>query len=538
MATREEMAVIKAARAGSSMAQLALGNRYLCGGTGLPRSNGTAFYWLKRAAQQGVDDAWMTIGKNISYDQVKELSPPRESAVWYEKAFDAGITHAGLTFARLVLDNAEQFDSSSQARAIGALSVLASQDDHQAQWLLAQQIQRHSKDEVRVGDDDGKGRSAKAPSADAVLTLEDRLITKAAHAGIEQAQYALLDKAWKKSDYAAFARGAAVLVDKLFKRNAVVVAQLEKEVEVTGGVFLSAEESALLLRFAQWRLQQTYPQMHSQMHPHRQPDPIEISRILELAALAGNIEAQLELGLLCAKIDRGGNRVFMEHGLANFKKALHWLTLAGEGGSAAAWHALARIHSRSIYSQRNLDVALRYLEKAAGLGLVDAQYEFAQTYWRNRRDDPLHDVKAIYWWQKAAAQNHQDAKTALEAFSAQSSLNTWAGDTLMRLSEKLRNASPFLSARIELAASFGLSKPEALLIDVKNADYGHCLVVDICEHYARSKRRLISIETEEQRSTLNRVSRLFSDVDCSFSGLEGNYRQRQYRLRKTFPEIS
>ncbi|WP_343586707.1 hypothetical protein [Herbaspirillum sp.] len=523
MATREELAVIKAARAGESKAQLALGSRYLYGGTGLPRSNGTAFYWLKRAAQQGVDDAWMMIGRNIPYEQVKDLSPPSEAAVWYEKAFDAGVTHAGLTFARLVLDNTEQFDSNSHARAIGALSFLASKDDHQAQWLLAQQMQMHGHGE---DGDAAAGDRLKAMLPGGVLKLEDRLISEAAQAGIEQAQYALLDKAWKKGDYAGFARGAAVLVKRLFERNAVAVAQMEKDADVAGGVSLSTEESALLLRFAQWRLRAT------------KPDLVEIGHALELAALAGNTEAQLELGLLCAKIDREGNRVFMKHGLANFKKALHWLTLAGDGGAAPAWHALARIYSRSIYSQRNLEVALRYLEKAADMGLVEAQCEFAQVSWRNRRDDKLNDVRALYWWQQAAGQGNRQAREALEAFSARAHPSAWAVAAMGRLDDKFRNANPFLSARVELAATFGLTKPEALLIDVKHADYGHCLVVDICDCYARSKRRLVAIETDAQRSTLNRIGRLFSDVDCSFSGLEGNYRQRQYRLKTSFPDIA
>jgi len=524
MATREELAVIKAARAGESRAQLALGSRYLCGGTGLPRSNGTAFYWLKRAAQQGVDDAWMMIGRNISYEQVKDLSSPRETAIWYEKAFDAGITHAGLTFARLVLENTEQFDSNSHARAIGALSFLAGKDDHQAQWLLAQQMQMHSHDEDS-DNADAISETLRAIRHDGTIKLEERLITEAAHAGIEQAQYALLDKAWKKSDYEGFARDAAVLVKKLFARNSVAVAQIKKDVDVTSDIVLSSEESTLLLRFAQWSLKT------------EMPDPIEIGYILELAALTGNTEAQFELGLLCAKIDREGNRVFMEHGLANFKKALNWLTLAGDGGSALAWHALARIYSRSIYSQRNLDVALQYLEKAADMGLVKAQSEFARISWRNRRDDSLNDVRALYWWQKAAKQGDEDARAALAEFSVETGAHTWATHAMAHLSDKLRNADPFLSARVELAATFGLTKPEALLIDVKNADYGHCLVIDICGYYARSKRRLVSIETEAQRSALNRIHRLFSDVDCSFSGLEGNYRQRKYRLTTAFPEI-
>ncbi|KAF1042645.1 MAG: hypothetical protein GAK35_02616 [Herbaspirillum frisingense] len=507
MATREELAVIKAARAGESQAQLALGSRYLYGGSGLPRSNGTAFYWLRRAAQQGVDDAWMMMGRNLSYEQVKDLSSPREAAVWYEKAFDAGITRAGLTFAQVVLDNTEQFDSNSHARAIGALSVLASKDDHQAQWLLARQMQLHGHDR-----DDREGIDAGLRALpDDVLKFEEHLMEEAAHAGIEQAQYALLDKAWRRADLVTFARDAAALVEKLCARNAAVMAQIEKEAEVTAAVSLAPEESTLLLRYSQWSLRTEHPDLTG-------------------------VEHMLELGLLCAKIDRDGNRVFMEHGLANFKKALHWLPLAGEGGSAEAWHALARIYSRSIYSQRNLDVAQQYLEKAADMGLVEAQCEFAQNSWRNRRDDRLNDVKALYWWQKAAEQGSAAAAEALEPFTAHPSPHGWAEHAKEHLSDKLKNANPFLSARVELAATFGLTKPEALLIDVKNADYGHCLVIDICEHYARSKRRLVAIGTEAQRAVLNRISRLFSDVDCGFSGLEGNYRQRQYRLRTAFPD--
>jgi uncharacterized protein len=523
MATREEMAVIKAARAGESQAQLALGNRYLYGGTGLPRNNVTAFYWLKRAAQQGVDDAWKAIGRNISYDDVKALSVAREAARWYEKAFDAGIQNAGLTFARLVLDNAEQFDSNSQARAIGALSFLANQDDHQAQWLLAQQIQKHRQDHGSQ-DDAGSTPQSSPIHGEEFPTLEERLITKAAYAGVEQAQFALLDQAWAKADYVSFARGAAVLTKKIRHRHSVAVVQLEKGQDISGDIALCPEESLLLLRYSQWLLRTA------------KPDLVEAGWMLELAAIAGNIEAQLELGLLNARLDRHGNRVFMELGLANFKKALHWLMIAGERGSSLAWHALARIYARSIYSQRNLDVSLQYLEKAASLGEVNAQYELAQIYWRKRRDSPLNDVNAIYWWKKAAEQHSDDAKGALQAFSARSGQVSWADRAAKHVTEKLKSAHPFLSARVELAATFGLTKPEALLIDVKEADYGHCLVIDISPYYARSKRRLVAIDTEQQRATLNRICRLFSDVDCSLSGLEGSYRQRQYRLKSNFPE--
>lgn len=80
------------------------------------------------------------------------------------------------------------------------------------------------------------------------------------------------------------------------------------------------------------------------------------------------------------------------------------------------------------------------------------------------------------------------------------------------------------------------ARVEALLIDLKQADRGHCLMVDIRSQYARSKRRLIMVENGEQRGALNRIGRLFEDVDCGPSGPEGNYRQRLYRLKTVLPQ--
>jgi hypothetical protein len=95
----------------------------------------------------------------------------------------------------------------------------------------------------------------------------------------------------------------------------------------------------------------------------------------------------------------------------------------------------------------------------------------------------------------------------------------------------LAETHPLLAARLDLAALFNLSRAEALLLDVKAADRGHCLVVDIRASYGRSKRRLVLVETAHERQSLDRIVRQFDGVDCSPSGPEGNYRQRLYRLR-------
>jgi hypothetical protein len=114
----------------------------------------------------------------------------------------------------------------------------------------------------------------------------------------------------------------------------------------------------------------------------------------------------------------------------------------------------------------------------------------------------------------------------------------WTG--LRHLRRRRNGQKPGCSAcrvaRIELAAVFGLSRTEALLLDPKAADCGHCLLVDIRAQHQRSKRRLISLRSAEDRQALDRAVRLFEQVDGGPDGPEGNYRQRLYRLKMLTPE--
>jgi len=198
-------------------------------------------------------------------------------------------------------------------------------------------------------------------------------------------------------------------------------------------------------------------------------------------------------------------------------------------------YALSRIYLKPEFSQRNLADAQYYLEHAAEMGHVLAQLECGSGAWRNRRDDPANDVRAAYWLQKASAQGSDDARQLLAKITDRSRPAAWALEARQYMTREFLLAYPFLAARLELATQFGLTRPEALLIDLKQADCGHCLVVDIRDYYARSKRRLILIATGDERQALNRIGRLFEDVDCSLSGPEGNYRQRLYRLKTAVP---
>jgi len=128
MANREELAIIRNARAGQVAAQLELGKLYLFGSAGLPQSLPTALHWLERAARQDCPSAWQLIGNHIPL----ELAQHHATAVaqWYERAYDDGSLHAGLVFAQLVLDPAAA-SSQQHPKAVQAL-----EDAARAGWRI------------------------------------------------------------------------------------------------------------------------------------------------------------------------------------------------------------------------------------------------------------------------------------------------------------------------------------------------------------------------------------------------------------------
>ncbi len=270
------------------------------------------------------------------------------------------------------------------------------------------------------------------------------------------------------------------------------------------------------------------------VHPPRERSSIVAAGpahlVHELAA-AGDRDAQLALGLQLARMDRLGARVAPGAGTVSFKHAVRWLTLAGEQGLAEAWFALARLYLKPECSLRSAVTAQACLERAAELGHGAAQLECGVHAWRQRRDDDSNDVRAAYWLQKAAAQGSRQAQALLDKIAPPAREASWAAPLLPLLTREQAASQPLLAARLELAHLFHLTRAEALLLDVKAADRGHCLVVDIRAAYGRSRRRLVLVRTARQRQALDRAARVFDPFDSSPAGVEGNYRRRLYRFK-------
>ncbi|MGJ7918345.1 tetratricopeptide repeat protein [Massilia sp. LXY-6] len=524
MANREELAIIRGARAGRAESQLELGRLYLFGSTGLPKSLPTALHWLDRAAQQGCAEAWQLIGNHIPLDLARQS--PQSVTCWYERAYDGGLARAGLVYAQLVLGG-ERVAPGQRAKALRALEDAGRGGFPEAQWLLAREhgampprpgVPQGAFPASGVSTDHGAGATDRAdlgtPRPGAPDRAGQRWLRHAADNGVTPAQFALLEHEWEAGNHQAYLARALPMARSLAHS------------EVAQGracARLAPDEVTLLSRCA--RLVEEGADAHGIAQD-------ELHMFWEMAAAEQDRHAQFALGLWCAHMRIDGRRIPGSSGAANFKKAVRWLQQAGEQGLAEAWYALSRIYVKPEFSQRNVIEAQKYLERAAEMGYRDAQLECGNAAWRARRENENNDVRAVFWLQKAAAQGCAKAAAMLRKVAPRVP-GAWP-DTL--LPGRDLSDYPLLAARLELALAFGLSRAEALLLDLGSADRGHCLVVDIRASYGRSRRRLVPVETLQERQLLDRIVRLFENMDCGPGGPEGNYRQRLYRLRTLLPE--
>lgn len=510
MANREELSVIRGARAGRAESQLALGRLYLFGSAGLPKSLPTALHWLDRAAQQGCVEAWQLIGNHIPLDLARTNAAPVTS--WYERAYDGGLVRAGLVYAQLVLNEDAPAHASGatltppdqRAKALRALEDAADAGFAEAQWLLAREHGVALAEPAPVAHAGPAGMPPGTPAG-------QRWLRQAADSGVGPAQFALLEQDWENGHWSAYLARALPLARALAASDAA---------QDRAAARLAPDEVVLLSRCARM--------VAADATPHDVTQD-ELQEFWELAATEQDRHAQLALGLWCARMQIDGKRSPGGIGAANFKKAVRWLTQAGEQGLAEAWYALSRIYIKPEFSQRNVVEAQKYLERAADMGYRDAQLECGNAAWRARRENENNDVRALFWLQKAAAQGCAKASATLRKVAPRQP-DAWRA-LAAALDGRDLTAYPLLAARLELALAFGLSRAEALLIDIRAADRGHCLVVDIRASYGRSRRRLILVDTAQERQLLDRVAQVFDDVDCGPGGPEGNYRQRLYRLR-------
>ncbi len=445
----------------------------------------------------------MLIGEHVSFDVARQAGDPLRIAIWYERAYESGSARAGLVLAMLVFSCWARAEQMLRQKSMRALQAAAEAGLADAQWLYAQQLGMHELLSLPI-----------AQCAPLVRGRRENILdwaAKAAKGGVSDAQRALADYAWAQGDHLKFLFWALPMAQEIDRRNSGPLSLRQP---------FSATDFDLFARCAKALLVTADPNARL------------IERYFRIAAEGGQSSAQLEYGLWIARMDECGVRITSLPGVAHYKKAIRWLSQAAEQGAAAAWYAMSRIYLKPEFSRRSIAESRRHLEMAAVAGHPRAQLELGLVAWRARRLEPRSDVRAVYWLQKAAGQGSAEAKSLLEKIAPQARKAEWASLARASLNRDASSQYPFLAARLELAYWFGLTRAEALLIEVESADHGHCLEVDIRPAHPRSRRRLVPVHTGEQRQALDRAARVFDVGDARGDlGPEGNYRQRLYRFR-------
>ena len=135
-----------------------------------------------------------------------------------------------------------------------------------------------------------------------------------------------------------------------------------------------------------------------------EPDIAELQRL----ALQGDISAQYRLG----NAYRDGKGVAQDK-----EKAAEWYRKAAEGGSIEADVALGDFYCSGFTAAKPVEwenVAAMWQEQAEK-GDIDAQLKIGNTCYRNGFGVPKDGAKAIYWLEKAAAQNKANSPIAMWA---------------------------------------------------------------------------------------------------------------------------
>jgi hypothetical protein len=224
---------------------------------------------------------------------------------------------------------------------------------------------------------------------------------------------------------------------------------------------------------------------------------------------------------------------------ASLKKAAYWLELAAKDGDRSAWFALGEIYRRPQFSGYNAAESDRCFDRAADLGLAQAQFRKGANLWRKREkiEEKVRGLQASYWVWQAHQQGVPEAKELLGKILESVShpqKNDWF--TLASCAEKALNHHAehqldaewiLLCHRLIIANQFNLSKAELLLCEVGQLQHEHCVVVDIRHELPKILPRLIQIDSTQQRRSLLAAGKAFAGTE---SDQEGNLRQRRYRF--------
>ncbi len=259
-------------------------------------------------------------------------------------------------------------------------------------------------------------------------------------------------------------------------------------------------------------------------------DATAIEDCLGERATQGDASAALMLGRALCGFDQGSLPASALCSAPNLRKGAALLLRAGDAGQSAAWALLHRIHADHHCSVANPSMARYFLEKAASAGVVEAQRRLGALILRSAAS--LHDSEeAIRWLHAAAAAGDRHAAPLLESLVLPVAGSAEiAGDVIAAI----RQEDAWLACRLQTARDFGLTRLEALCVDIVKGHRAWGLVVGPNPFIAQAKlgapRAVPALDPAALERLDQSVAYLMRSQQDS-TVVEGDYTRRSRRLR-------
>lgn len=259
-----------------------------------------------------------------------------------------------------------------------------------------------------------------------------------------------------------------------------------------------------------------------------------IEAALDTCANAGHPYAAFTLGRALAGLRCGALPFERLVAGTQLRKAAALLLRAADGGLAPAWLDLYRICSDYRNSVSNLLMARFCLEKAAQLGLAEAERRLGALELREATQIQAME-RAVALLFNAARKDDALARTMLQSLVLPVGGSEDAAQSALR---EVHRAAPLLAMRLRLARSFGLTKLEALSVNPASGRRPWGLVVGKNPFVVKmrlSEPRAIPAVSAHALQCLEQAAVMFGTGDAAV--VEGSPRARSLQQRRLFERL-
>lgn len=259
--------------------------------------------------------------------------------------------------------------------------------------------------------------------------------------------------------------------------------------------------------------------------------PDKLERCLEAQVARGDAKAALILGRALCGIDHHAMRAAALVDGTNMRRGAAYLLRAADSGCSEAWMLLYRIHADHRLSVANPQLARFFLEKAALVGDVAAQRRLGALTLRDATTVQETEI-GIHWLHQAASRDDPCAAHLLRSLV----LPVGGDDAVAEAAiESIRREDPWMACRLRVARDFGLTKLEALSVDLVSGLRPWGLMVGTNPFVTQSRRsaaRAVPALSAEAARSLRRSAALFEQSRRDNPAVEGDLRRRASRLKR------